>query len=242
MQNTVNMLLTSMASKDKLAIISNSLEGNEELEAILTLANYHNVSSSALLKYQTKFDIVKGAKAWRKDSIKVYNYIVNGIGTDNMLISQKAFDVAALMFSPVASGVTQAQVVRALNTSSMSMETSSKVLDVGWASRVATNKECGVCGRSMVSVREDGLCSACRNELKDFTAFRRGAFIVPINSFNFTKLVKLSDTVVTFSFLDYKAVKVGDNIHYSHEKSQTDLGKTVLPLPIEEFARQIAVL
>ena len=241
-KNAASLLETTMAAKDKAAIVSQAIERTPELAAILTLAAYHNATPSAILKYRSKFDIVDSPKGWEEDYKKAYNFIVYGTGSDRMLISSKAFDVAVMLISPAACGLSLIGINNILANQYISYEDSAKLLDVAWQTKEDKLKVCGVCGRGMASTGKDGVCHTCKEELKAFITFRRGEFVVPINPFNFKKFKRHVESPVSSAFLDYNINKVGETIEFTHRELPEGLARAQFALPIEEFAVKITVL
>lgn len=240
MLNTlIEMLTATQAPKDKVALLQNIVDKSEELKAILVISKYRSMAIHDLQKTKDKLTIRKGSGDIVVGDLKA---IIDG--TDP-IISEGTWDLFVCLSSPKSIGLNSTLINQVLSVSfnPMFLDNAHALFDIpfnGASSKVCI---CSVCNRSMKSSVKTGICYSCEDSLADYTMNRRGAFELPINTFNFPKLEGGANELPTvFSYADYGCIKEDGVLKFTHQKLHPDTKKVRMNLPFEYLQKRIVVL
>ena len=231
-------LMVVLPPTDKELLLKKLASNSEYLQAMLVTATYYNVSSFSLLKLRKKVKTVaRGTISFLEDSSKLLSVLKGS--SDIPLVSLGSLKLFECAVSPAALGVTLAQARNLSLDFDITLEEAHELLVMSLTT--TSVKYCGVCGRGMKVLDASGACKTCASELKEFMEYRRGAFKVPINAFNFKQVVPsraIGDTEVHLEHLDYLVVTRDGQCEFTHVAPKERLD---LPLPFESFQKTIHI-
>jgi len=222
--------------------ILSSVEGAEELLAILTLANHNKWSTGKIRKLRDRMILVDEGNNLSDINLLYSNLDIDSY-TARKITSEYSFEILTYLLSPLSFGISLTGLQDILSSNYLSAEQALAILDITISAPENEQKDvfsCGCCGRTVATTKKNivtGLCTSCSRLVYEYTISRRGPFKVPLNIFNFPRFEKLSQTPVLLKVVDYAVTKVDNYLHFNHTLDFT--GRFNFPLPFNEFAKRI---